>query len=121
MDQWKTFCWWHTAWKVSRYGVFSGPYFSVFRLDIQSFSPKTGKYGPEKTPYLDFFSSSDTSLFNIVKDKSESPNATNNDLSLILKWTFKLKILLNPDPNKPVQEVLFSRKKSIDSSNHKLW
>ena len=34
--------------KVSKYGVFSGPYFPVF-------SPNTGKYGPEKTPYLDTF------------------------------------------------------------------
>ena len=31
----------HTAWKVFKYGVFSGPYFSAF--------------GPEKTPYLDTF------------------------------------------------------------------
>ena len=30
-----------TAWKVSKYGGFSGP--------------NTGKYGPEKTPYLDIF------------------------------------------------------------------
>ena len=30
-----------TAWKVSRYGVFSGLYFPVL--------------GPEKTPYLDTF------------------------------------------------------------------
>ena len=30
-----------TAWKVSKYGVFS--------------DPNTGKYGPEKTPYLDTF------------------------------------------------------------------
>ena len=30
-----------TAWKVSKHGVFSGPYFPVF--------------GPEKTPYLDTF------------------------------------------------------------------
>ena len=37
-----------TAWKVSKYGVFSGSYFSVF-------SPNTGKYGLEKTPYLDTF------------------------------------------------------------------
>ena len=37
-----------TAWKVSKYGVFSGPYFPVFGLN-------TGKYGPEKTPYLDTF------------------------------------------------------------------
>ena len=35
-----------TAWKVSKYGVISGPYFPVF-------SPNTGKYGPEITPYLD--------------------------------------------------------------------
>ena len=31
----------HTVWKVSKYGVFSGPYFLVFELN-------TGKYGPEK-------------------------------------------------------------------------
>ena len=37
-----------TALKVSKYGVLSGPYFLVFELD-------TGKYGPEKTPYLDTF------------------------------------------------------------------
>ena len=37
-----------TAWKVAKYGVFSGPYFPVF-------SPNAGKYGPEKTPYLDTF------------------------------------------------------------------
>ena len=33
---------------MSKYGVFSGPYFPVF-------SPNTGKYGPEKTAYLDTF------------------------------------------------------------------
>ena len=37
-----------TAWKVSKYGVISGPYFPVFGLN-------TGKYGPEITPYLDTF------------------------------------------------------------------
>ena len=37
-----------TAWKVSKYGVFSSPYFPVFGLNA-------GKYGPEKTPYLDIF------------------------------------------------------------------
>ena len=30
-----------TAWRVPKYGVFSGP--------------NAGKYGPEKTPYLDTF------------------------------------------------------------------
>ena len=38
----------YTASKVSKYGVFSGPYFVAF-------SPNTGKYEPEKTPYLDTF------------------------------------------------------------------
>ena len=33
---------------MSKYGVISGPFFSVF-------SPNTGKYGPEITPYLDTF------------------------------------------------------------------
>ena len=36
----------NTVWKLSKYGVISGPYFLVF-------SPNTGKYGPEITPYLD--------------------------------------------------------------------
>ena len=34
--------------EVSKYGVFSGSY-------IPLFSPNTGKYGPEKVPYLDTF------------------------------------------------------------------
>ena len=33
---------------MSQYGVSSGPYSPVS-------SPNTGKYGPEKTPYLDTF------------------------------------------------------------------
>ena len=33
---------------MSKYGSFSGQYFSVFGLN-------TGKYGPKKTPYLDIF------------------------------------------------------------------
>ena len=37
-----------TSWKVSKYGVFSDPYFFVIGLN-------KGKYGPEKTPYLDNF------------------------------------------------------------------
>ena len=39
----------NTAWKVSKYGVFS--------------APNAGKYGPEKTPYLD--------TFHAVKDMSK--------------------------------------------------
>ena len=37
-----------TAWKVSKYGVISGPYFPVF-------STNTEKYGPEIAKYLDTF------------------------------------------------------------------
>ena len=43
-----------TAWKVSKYGVFSGPYFPVFGLNTETYS-KWGKYGPEKFSYLDTF------------------------------------------------------------------
>ena len=46
------------SWKVSKYGDFSGPYFLVFGLNTEIysvFSTNTGKYGPEKTPYLDTF------------------------------------------------------------------
>ena len=38
----------NTRGKVSKYGVSSGSYFPVF-------SPNKGKYGPEKSPYLDTF------------------------------------------------------------------
>ena len=38
----------YTAWKVSKYGVISDPYFPVFGLN-------TGKYRPEITPHLDTF------------------------------------------------------------------
>ena len=37
--------------EVSKYGVFSGPYFHVFGLNVKIysvFSPNTGTYGPEK-------------------------------------------------------------------------
>ena len=54
----RTYCWkcailltnpyFHTAWKVSKYGAFSGPHFPTF-------SPNTVKYGQGKTPYLDTF------------------------------------------------------------------
>ena len=57
-----------------------------------------------------------TSLFTIVKNEDKSANVLNSDLSLILKWTFNWKMLFNPDPTKPAQEVLFSRKKK--TQNH---
>ena len=52
----------------------------------------------------------DTSLFTIVKDKTESANIPSNDLSEISKWAYDWKMLFNPDPCKPAQEVVSSRK-----------
>ena len=55
----------------------------------------------------------DTSLFTIVKDKNESANIINNDLCQISKWAYNWKMLFNSDPEKPPQEVLFSRKNKV--------
>ena len=50
-----------------------------------------------------------------MKDVTESTDILNNDLSLISNWAFNWKMLFNPDPNKPAQEVLFSRKMKAQS------
>ena len=42
----------------------------------------------------------DTSLFTMVKDKQESVDVLNHDLSLISKWAFNWKMLINPHSNK---------------------
>ena len=57
----------------------------------------------------------DTSLFTIVKDKNESANILNNDLSLISRWAYDWEMLFNPAPKKPAQELIFSRKKQSQS------
>ena len=57
----------------------------------------------------------DTSLFTIVKDKNESANILNNDLQSISTWAYNWKMLFNPDPKKPAQEVLFSRKYQLQT------
>ena len=49
-----------TVWKVSKYGVISGPYFPVLGLNTEKsylsvLRPNTGKYEPEINPYLDTF------------------------------------------------------------------
>ena len=48
----------NTAWKVSEYGVISGPYIPAFGLNteyLSVFSPNAGKYWPKITSYLDTF------------------------------------------------------------------
>ena len=58
-----------TAWKVSKYGVTSGPYFPVFR--------------PEITPYLDTFHV--VSLFDAIMCKSKKPLLLTKD-TVIQLW-----------------------------------
>ena len=58
----------------------------------------------------------DMSLFTIVKDKNESADVLNTDLLLLIsKWAYDWKMLFNPDPKKPAQEVIFSWKKQSQS------
>ena len=57
----------------------------------------------------------DTSLFTIVKDKNKRANMLNNNLRQISKWDYNWKMLFNPDPSKLAQEVVFSRKKKLQS------
>ena len=52
----------------------------------------------------------DMSLFAVADDKNVCANILNNDLLTISKWAFNWKMLFNPDPKKPAQEI-FSRKK----------
>ena len=52
----------------------------------------------------------DTSLFSVVHGVTISSSELNSNLSKISKWAFKWKMGLNPDPTKPAQEVIFSRK-----------
>ena len=43
---------------MSKYGVFSGPYFPAIGLNTERyevFSANAGKYGPVKTPYFETF------------------------------------------------------------------
>ena len=54
--------------------------------------------------------------FTIVKYKEESADVLHHDLSLISKWPFNWKMLINPDTNKRAQEVILSRKKR--AQNH---
>ena len=55
----------------------------------------------------------DTSLF--VKDKNETANALNNDLSVISKWAFNWKMLSNPEPQTCSRKKK-KEKETIDSS-----
>ena len=61
---------------MSKYGVFAGPYFPVFGLN-------TGKYGPEKTPYLDTFYAV-SAFLTVTIEKTES---FTNKLKVVLRFS----------------------------------
>ena len=84
-----------TAWKVSKYGVISGPYFPLFGVntEIYVFSPNTGEYGSERTSYLGTFHAVNYCSF---KDGQVSweVNSVQQNLSVELKLL--LRKFLNP-------------------------
>ena len=52
----------------------------------------------------------DVSLFSVVDNINLSATNLNSDLSKINAWANQWKMTFNPDPNKQVQEVIFSLK-----------
>ena len=60
--------------------------------------------------------SDDTSLFSVAQDITLSAKNLNDDLEKINKSAFQWKISFNPDPNKQVQGIFFSRK--LNKPNH---
>ena len=57
------------------------------------------------------FFADDTSLFSIVRDPNTSAEDLNHDLQLVSQWAFQWKMSFNPDPTKPAEEIIFSRKR----------
>ena len=58
----------------------------------------------------------DNSLFSVVQNINSTTNDLNSDLIKISDWAFQWKMILNPDPKKQTQEVIFSRK--INKTDH---
>ena len=56
----------------------------------------------------------DTSLFSIVQNKNNSASQLDNDLDKVDDWAYTWKMSFNPDPSKQAQEVIFSRKCTIE-------
>ena len=68
-----------TAWKLSKYGVFSGSYFPAFRMNTERYEiSNEGKYGPEKAPYLDTFHTVSSSV--LMKSFTEKPETKEESL-----------------------------------------
>ena len=52
----------------------------------------------------------------MVHCSNQTVNDLNHDLEIISDWAYKWKMEFNPDPSKPVQETIFSRK--VKKENH---
>ena len=52
----------------------------------------------------------DTSLFSVVHDIHSSASDLKKNLKTINEWAFQWKMSFNPDPNKQVHKVIFTRK-----------
>ena len=50
-----------------------------------------------------------------MQDINRSPNELNCDLEKVSNWTYQWKMQFNPNPNKQVNEVIFSRKSNSNS------
>ena len=57
------------------------------------------------------FFADDTSLYSVVRNPEVSARELNHDLEIINKWATQWKMSFNPDPTKPAEEILFSRKR----------
>ena len=57
----------------------------------------------------------DNSLFSIVTDTNKSFENESNDLCVISNWAYQRKMSFNLDRSKPTQQIIFSRKTSIQS------
>ena len=59
----------------------------------------------------------DVSLNEHVHDSTLSSERLTHDLREIEHWAFKWKMVFNPDPNKPANEVTFTNQANVDTPN----
>ena len=85
-----------TAWKVSKYGVFSSPYFPAFGLDTERYGvslrikSECGKIRSRKIPYLDTFHAvkKHTHHFNSLK-------ITFHNITKVIMTYFHISVVVN--------------------------
>ena len=84
---------------VPQGSIFGPLFFIIFINDLSIDIISTVKFFPD-----------DTSLFSIIHDAKTTAYELNKDLQKIAQWAHQCKMLFNPDLNKQVQEVTFSKK-----------